>query len=65
MHINLDKSVILPVGRVEVGDLLAAELGCKLSSLPSNYLGIPLGAKHKSKAVRDRLEEKFSRRLAL
>ena len=42
--INLNKSEILPMGRVENVELLAAELGCKVGSLPSTYLGLPLGA---------------------
>ncbi|RVW51067.1 LINE-1 retrotransposable element ORF2 protein [Vitis vinifera] len=48
LRINLNKSEILPVGCVENAELLAAELGCKVGSLPSTYLGLPLGASHKS-----------------
>ncbi|RVW75414.1 putative ribonuclease H protein [Vitis vinifera] len=59
---NLDKSEILPVGRVEN---LALEAGCKVGRLPSSYLGIPLGANHKSVAVWDGVEERFRKRLAL
>ena len=47
---------ILPVGRVENAELLAAELGCKVGSLPSTYLGLPLGASHKSVMVWDVLK---------
>ena len=51
MRINLDKSYILPVGDVENPNMLALELGCKVGSLPTTYLGLPLGARHKSTMV--------------
>ena len=65
LRINLDKSEILPVGRVENLEALALEVGCKVGRLPNSYLGIPLGANHKSVAVWDGVEERFRRRLAL
>ncbi|RVX19759.1 Transposon TX1 uncharacterized 149 kDa protein [Vitis vinifera] len=65
LRINLDKSEILPVGRVENSENLALEAGCKVGRLPSSYLGIPLGANHKSVAVWDGVEERFRKRLAL
>ncbi|KAJ9678923.1 hypothetical protein PVL29_020968 [Vitis rotundifolia] len=65
LRINLDKSEILPVGRVENLEVLALEVGCKVGRLPNSYLGIPLGANHKSVAVWDGVEERFRRRLAL
>ena len=48
LRINLEKSCLLPVGRVENSENLAAELGCKIGSLPTVYLGLPLGAKNSS-----------------
>ena len=65
LKINLEKSSLLPVGRVEDVDGLAAELGCKKGSLPTEYLGLPLGAKHKEARVWDGVEERFRNRLAL
>ncbi|RVW46790.1 Homeobox-DDT domain protein RLT2 [Vitis vinifera] len=65
LRINLDKSEILPVGRVENLENLALEAGCKVGRLPSSYLGILLGANHKSVAVWDGVEERFRKRLAL
>ena len=65
LRINLDKSEILPVGRVENLENLALEAGCKVGRLPSSYLGIPLGANHKSVAIWDGVEEKFRKRLAM
>ena len=43
LKINLDKSEILPMGRVENVEDLALELGCKVEVLYSYYLGLPLG----------------------
>ena len=43
LKINLDKSSILSVGDVENLEVLAAELGCRTGTLPSTYLGLPLG----------------------
>ncbi|RVW92610.1 hypothetical protein CK203_039397 [Vitis vinifera] len=65
LRINLDESEILPMGRVENIEMLALELGCKVGALPSTYLGLPLGAPHKSMAVWDGVEERIWNRLAL
>ncbi|KAL6321191.1 hypothetical protein AAG906_015535 [Vitis piasezkii] len=65
LNINLNKSEIMPVGRVENAEVLASELGCKVGSLPSTYLGLPLGAPHKSVVVWDGVEERMKKRLAL
>ena len=46
LKINLNKSEILPIGPVANMEELASELGCKIGSLPTTYLGLPLGAKH-------------------
>ncbi|WJZ82701.1 hypothetical protein VitviT2T_002436 [Vitis vinifera] len=65
LRINLDKSEILPVGRVENLEALALKVGCKVGRLPSSYLGIPLGVNHKSVAVWDGVEERFRKRVAM
>ena len=44
LRINLDKSELIPVGSVEDAVELAAAIGCKVGSLPTTYLGLPLGA---------------------
>ena len=51
LRINLPKSEIFPVGEVEEVDVMAVELGCKVGSLPSSYLGLPLGAPNKALSV--------------
>ena len=63
LRIYLDKSAILPVGKVENLNQLASELGCRVGSLPSSYLGLPLGSKLNSSRVWEGIEEKFGRRL--
>ena len=63
LKINLEKSELIPVGRVSNVDSLADELGCKVGSLPTTYLGLPLGAHCKSVAVWDGVEECFRKRL--
>ena len=65
LRINLAKSEIIPVGGVEEIDELATELGCRVGSLPSQYLGLPLGAPNKAHSVWDGVEERMRRRLAL
>ena len=65
LRINLAKSEIFPVGEVEEVDVMVVELGCKVGSLPSSYLGLPLGAPNKALSVWDGVEERVRRRLAL
>ena len=43
LSINLNKSEIFLVGRVENVEVLASELGCKVGTLPSTSLGLPFG----------------------
>ena len=64
LKINLNKSVIIPLGRVDNVELLAAELGCGVGSLPTTYLGLPLGAPHRALGVWDSMEERFRKRLS-
>ncbi|RVW73596.1 hypothetical protein CK203_056989 [Vitis vinifera] len=64
LRINLEKSELIPVGRVENIDDLALDFGCRLGSLPSTYLGLPLGVPFKSVTVWDGVKERFRRRLA-
>ena len=49
--VNLDKSELISMGRVENVEELTLEFGCKLSALPSSYLGLPLDAHFKDVAV--------------
>ena len=65
LRINLSKSEIIPIGRVDDAKALTAELGCKVGSLSASYLGLPLGAPHNSIVVWDSIEERFHRSLVL
>ena len=64
LHINLAKSKIFAVGEVGNLDELAAGLGCEVLSLPSSYLGLPLGAKSTGVVKWDPIVERFERKLA-
>jgi len=64
LKIHLAKSVMVPVGYVDNMDELARILGCGVSSLPSKYLGLPLGAPFKTKSIWDDVVGKIERRLA-
>ena len=48
---NLEKSLILPVGNVENIEGLARELGCQYGTLPTTYLGLPLGVRCNSSGM--------------
>ena len=50
---------------MEEVDVLAMELRCRVGSLPSSYLGLPLGAPNKSLSTWDGVEKRVRRRLAL
>ena len=64
LKMNLNKSEIIPIGTVDNVEELSSELGCKVGSFPTSYLGLPLGAKHKALGVWDFIEERYRKRLA-
>ena len=51
LKINLEKSELIPIGDVSNLEELVGVLGCKMGTLPITYLGLPLGAPHKSYRV--------------
>ncbi|RVX18136.1 LINE-1 retrotransposable element ORF2 protein [Vitis vinifera] len=65
LRINLAKSEIIPVGKVQGIEELAVELGFRVGQLPTVYLGLPLGVPNKVVYGWDGVEEKMRRRLAL
>ena len=65
LKVNMEKSELIPIGRVENVGELADEYGYKVGNLPSTYLGMPLGAPFKSISVWDGIEERFRKRLAM
>uniref|UniRef100_A0A2N9IDN0 Reverse transcriptase domain-containing protein n=1 Tax=Fagus sylvatica TaxID=28930 RepID=A0A2N9IDN0_FAGSY len=64
LRINLGKSEIVPVGSVVDVEALAHVLGGRIASLPMKYLGLPLGARYKSKEIWNPILEKMERRMA-
>ena len=64
-RINLEKSLILPIGNVENLEDLPMELGCRVGELPSTYLGLPLGMRHNSLQFCDWVKERFRKKLTL
>jgi hypothetical protein len=64
LKINLDKSMLVPVGLVDNMDELVGILGCGVSSLPLKYLGLLLGAPFKTKSSWDQVVGKTEKRLA-
>ena len=64
LKINLDKSEMYKVGEVDNLVSLAMVLGCRTRQLLSTYLGLPLGAPHKSVAIWDVIEERMRKKFA-
>ncbi|RVW12414.1 putative ribonuclease H protein [Vitis vinifera] len=64
LKINLEKSMVIPVGEVEGALDMAAEIGCKVGQLPTVYLGCPLGRLIGPPPF-GMVEEKMRRKLAL
>jgi hypothetical protein len=64
LKVNLAKFVLVPVGNMDIVGNLAGILGCGTASMPLKYLGLPLGALFKVKAIWEDMLEKFARRLA-
>lgn len=64
LRVNIVNSEIIPVGSVDNIDGLASFFWCRTADLPSSYLGLPLGAKFKSKALWNPVLDRFERRLA-
>jgi hypothetical protein len=64
LKVNLSKSALIPVGSLDEVDQLAGRLGCGTADLPLKYLGLPLGASFKLKAIWKDLEDLMARRLA-
>ena len=59
LRVNLEKSELIPIGRVENVEELVDEFSYKVGNLPSTYLGMPLGAPFKSVGAWDGIEERI------
>ena len=65
LRVNLEKSKLVLVRRVDIVADLAQEFGCKISVFPSSYLSLPLGAHFKDVVVWDGMEERLWKRLLI
>ena len=65
LRVNLDKSKLIPMEKVENIDGLATVFDSKIDSLPSSYLDLPLGAPFKSMVAWDGVEKRFHKRLTM
>jgi hypothetical protein len=61
LKVNLRKFELVAVGEVPLKEELAGILSCSISSLPLKYLGLPLSAAFKSKAIWDGVVEKMEK----
>ena len=59
----MQKSEMVPIGEVNDVHALAKILGCRIGTLPMSYLGMPLGASHKSPSIWNPILEKIERKL--
>ncbi|XP_039056623.1 uncharacterized protein LOC120199656 [Hibiscus syriacus] len=65
LHLNLAKSKLLGINvEEEVLTEWALAVGCSVGSFPTDYLGLPLGAKKNSEALWDPVFKNFSSKLA-
>ena len=63
LKVNALKCEMVPIGEVPNLHVLAEILGCQIGSLPITYLGMPLGAAHKSPIVWNPILEKIECKL--
>jgi hypothetical protein len=64
LKVNLAKSILLPVGEVSNIGQLAEVLGCEVGSLPTPYLGLPLGSRFKEKVIWNGVVERSIRKIS-
>uniref|UniRef100_A0A7N2QZ21 Reverse transcriptase zinc-binding domain-containing protein n=1 Tax=Quercus lobata TaxID=97700 RepID=A0A7N2QZ21_QUELO len=64
LKVNVAKSEMVPIGEINNVQALAEILGYRVRALPMTYLGMPLGAPHKSPSIWNPILEKFERKLA-
>ena len=64
LKVNVGKSEIVLVGKVNNLDALANILQCRVSSLPMKYLGMPLGTSFKTISIWNLILEKMEKKLS-
>ena len=60
----MQKSEMVPIGKVNDVHALTEILGCKVGTLPMSYLNMPLGVLHSSPSIWSSILEKIERKLA-
>ena len=63
LKVNATESEMVPIGEVNDVHALAEILGCRVDALLMTYLGMPLGASHKSPSIWNPILEKIERKL--
>ena len=63
LKVNVGKSEIVPVGEVNNLVALASILQCRAGSLPTKYLGMPLGTSFKAASIWNPILEKMEKKL--
>ncbi|XP_059669329.1 uncharacterized protein LOC132314484 [Cornus florida] len=63
LKVNMAKNVLVPVGDVQDISSLAEVLGCRASSFPILYLGLPLGVSSRTLWSWDPVIDKYAKRL--
>ncbi|XP_075087758.1 putative mitochondrial protein AtMg01250 [Nicotiana tabacum] len=64
LHVNWKKSHLYPINEVPDMEQLALILGGEVETLPTVYLGMPLGAKSKSKEIWNNVIKKGEKKLS-
>ena len=64
LKVKVLKSEMVPIGEVHDVHVLAEILDSRIGTLPMTYLGMPLGASHKSPTIWNPILEKIERKLA-
>ena len=64
LKVNAAKSEMVPIGEVNDVHALVEILGCRVGALLMTYLGMLLGASHKSPSIWNPILEKIERKLA-
>ena len=64
LKVNVLKSEMVPIWKVHNVHAMVEILGCRIGSLPMTYLGMSLGASHKSPTIWNPILEKIERKLA-
>jgi len=64
LKVYMRKSEMVPIGEVKNMYTLVEILGCRVGTLPMSYIGMLLGASHKSPTIWNPILEKIERKLA-